>query len=51
MPILVLIMEKTKSPQFYVISDAGPDLAGFAVYDALGALVHCYSIPLMCGPL
>lgn len=38
-PISVLIMDKTKNPQFYVISDAGPDLAGFAVYDAIGTLL------------
>jgi hypothetical protein len=38
-PISLLIADKSKNPQFYVISDAGPDLAGFAIYDAYGRLI------------
>ena len=38
-PISLLIMDKTVNPHYYIISDAGPDLAGFAIYDALGDLI------------
>jgi hypothetical protein len=38
-PISLLIMDKTVYPHYYIISDAGPDLAGFAIYDALGELI------------
>lgn len=38
-PISLLIMDKTLSPHYYIISDAGPDLAGFAIYNERGELI------------
>ena len=48
-PISALIKDRTSNPQFYVISDAGPDLAGFAIYDSIGELIFysAYAWPFL----
>lgn len=48
-PISLLIMNKSINPQYYIVSDAGTDLAGFAVYDVRGVLIFysAYAWPFL----